>query len=90
MNYDLLPEDVTRYIFTFIFAKCERCNKYCHFSKLRKNCKIFIYKSVFQDDHGFDEVIDSFDIICYDCIKEYTYKGVISFNNYIFKWVKNI
>jgi hypothetical protein len=90
MNYDLLPLDVAKYIFTFTCGKCEKCNKYYHFSKLRKNCKIFVYKNVFQDDYGFDEVIDSFDLICCYCIKTYTSKGVISFNNYIFKWVKNI
>ena len=91
MRYDLLPEDLYHFYFMkLIFAECNKCNKLTHYTNVVSNCKIFIYKSVFDDDYGFNEEIESFEHICKDCINTYSKRYVINTEINKFNWINNL
>ena len=90
MEYNKLPLDIIFYINKFVFSKCDKCKKICHFTNLYHNCIIFKYKNVFQDDYDFDEEIERFNLICKACIKKYKTNNIISSNNIQFNWTKDI
>ena len=90
MECKKLPLDICIYIYKFIFSKCDKCLKICHFIDLYHKCIIFKYKNVFQDDYNFDEEIERFDIICKNCVKTYKKNNIISFNNIKFKWTEDL
>ena len=92
MNYyHHIPEDIFNFcLYKFLFIKCDKCNKIIHYTNIIRNCKIFTYKSVFDDDYGFDEQIQSFNYICKDCIKSYSKRYVINTENNFFKWVNKL
>lgn len=90
MEYNKLPLDICIYVSKFIFSKCDKCKKVCHFTNLYQKCIIFKYKNVFQDDYNFDEEIERFNIICINCVKKYKKNNIISFNNIKFKWTDDL
>ena len=90
MRYDLLPKDL--YYFYFIkllFVECDKCNKLTHYTNIVSNCKIFIYKSVFDTDYGNKKDIEKFEFICKSCIKKYGKRYIINTELNKYKWIKN-
>ena len=82
MYYEVLPEDLYYfYILKFLFGKCNKCNKFYHYTDLKHKCKILKYKSIFDDNYGFPEEIGKFPLICKFCIKRVYYMNpIINYN----------
>ena len=66
-----MPYDIYNfYIFKFLFGRCDKCNKLYKFYNLKHNYKLYKYKSVFDDDYPFHELVDNYKLICLKCLKK--------------------
>ncbi len=86
-----LPKDIIDYIISFALDKCNKCNKIYNFQSLDRNCRIFKYRNVFQDeywDDNNDEIV-TYDLICKDCIKNYSGKIIVNFTSNTYIWIKD-
>lgn len=61
-----LPEDVVEYIISFMFGSCNHCSALYHYRDLTSNYSVIEYKTVFNDDYGFQNFL-VFERICNDC-----------------------
>lgn len=73
---DTLPEDIVTHICTFLFGRCWMCSKSVHYSVLTFDLKIREYRTVFDDEFGF-ETLFTIPIICDGCTSNLsTFEGL--------------
>jgi len=72
-----LPSDISKYIMKYLFSNCDYCNHITHYTKLKYNYKITEYKTIFDNNYGFESFI-VFDKLCDDCSNSLEY-SMLSF-----------
>lgn len=85
-----IPDEIINTIITFCFGECEKCKEIIHFSKLTKNCRMFEYRNAFHDDFWSYDNIYNFNLVCEYCIKKYSGKVIINFENCTYCWLKKL
>ncbi len=89
MTYDDLPKEILDIIFDYAFAKCEKCKLIYNFDYLTKNCRIFEYKNVFQDEYWNRDEMVAFQTICKSCIFQYSGKIIVNLHDNTYCWIKD-
>ena len=89
MTYDDLPKEILDIIFNYAFAKCEKCKLLHNFDNLTSKCRIFEYKNVFQDEYWNRDEMIAFQIICTQCIFEYSGKIIVNLRDNTYCWIKD-
>lgn len=84
-----LPKELSKIIYSFAFGECNLCTKFIHFSELIRNCQIFEYKNVFQDEYWNNEEIINFNCICKTCIENFKGKIIVNFKDNTYLWIKD-
>ena len=62
-----LPSDIVDHIKSYLFGKCWLCSKMKHCSELKFDYKMYEYRSVFDDEYGFEALL-TIPLICDICI----------------------
>ncbi len=84
-----IPEEIINYILTFIIDTCQKCKKTYHKDYLINKCRIFEYRTVFDDYFSNEKEVFYFRCICKPCIRTFKENYIININNNTYKWVKN-
>ena len=89
MTYDDLPKELLDIILEYAFGECEKCNKIYNFDQLTKNCRIFEYKNVFQDDYWNRDEMVSFQLICKSRNFVDSGKVIVNLRDNTYCWIKD-
>jgi len=67
----LIPNDLILIIKDYVFGKCSKCNKKYEFWELNRNCIIYQYFSIFEEDYNMQKNPKRYKFICNKCKKLY-------------------
>ena len=67
----LIPNDLIPIIKDYLLKKCSKCKKKCEFWELNKNCIIYQYYSLFDEDYYMQKNPKKFKYLCNNCKKQY-------------------
>ena len=84
-----IPEDLINNILSFIIDTCDKCKNEYHKDNLIHKCRIFNYRSIFDDYFYTNKEVFNFRCICKSCIKTFKERYIININNNTYKWVKD-
>ena len=54
---NMIPEDIIEYICAFLFGTCSVCSQRKHFNTLTYDVRVQEYRTVFDDEFGFDTIL---------------------------------
>ena len=89
MIFANLPLELIDIIFDFSVGKCSKCHKFYNFDNLKRNCRIFEYKNVFQDEFWNKDEIMNFSSICKKCISKFSGKIIVNLKENNYTWIKD-
>ena len=89
MDLSIMPLDVVRHIYNYVYEKCDKCNDLYEGHNLIKNCRIFKYRNVYLHSITLaDEYVERYNFICTNCTKSYCENTILNIDNNIYKWIK--
>lgn len=62
-----IPNDLIPVIKNYLYGKCNKCNKNCEFWELNKNCIIYKYYSIYEDDFYMQKNPKKYKYLCNKC-----------------------